>query len=102
MQDFTDKNCSLRGTWTNASVESDKVEYPQGTYKTVKSFSGKSEDRSVRKYRINVNFEMPKFHRAWKSAETVNLSSFEISYFVSATDIYFSIQKDCRRLSMST
>lgn len=49
MQDFTDKNCSLRGTWTNASVESDKVEYPQGTYKTVKSFSGKSEDRSVRK-----------------------------------------------------
>lgn len=38
MQDFRDKNYSLKETQTTPSIAIDRAEYPEGMYKVIKSF----------------------------------------------------------------
>lgn len=66
MQNFRDKNCSLKEIQTTPSIATDRAEYPEGMYKMIKSFWGEqveagSEDCKIacKEPVINVDFKMP-------------------------------------------
>lgn len=59
MQDFPDKNHSLKATQRIPSVVTDTAEYPEGMHKAVKSFSeGWGLRRLPVRMVINVDFKM--------------------------------------------
>lgn len=101
MQDFCDKNYSLKETQTTPSTATDRAEYPEGMYKAVKSFWGEqvgaeSEDCKIacKEHVINVDFKMPLnliVHRSWLKQRVGTFLKFK--NFISATSICLFVQK---------
>lgn len=102
MQDFRDKNYSLKETQTTPSIATDRAEYPEGMYKIIKSFWGVeqveagSEDwkNACKEHVINAEFKMPLNLIVHRSQPKQRIGAFlKFRNFIPATSICLFVEK---------